>query len=295
MSACVKPRRGVDWPLGCRRRRAQACISRRAARNLQLETLVLKSETPAVHWKKVTLIGVGLLGGSLGLALKRRRLADSVTGFVRRAASVVECEGLGAVHQATRDLRRAVADAELIVLCTPIGRMRPLVTQMLPVLAPGTILTDVGSVKGSVVRDLESLAAQAGAHFVGSHPMAGSEKTGVAAARADLFADAVCVITPTRNSHPGAVRKVEQLWKSVGARLLRLTPASARRFGQPLQPFAARGRGCAGQPGPRARNSRSSRGCSAPMASATRRASHPARPKCGATSRWPTARTSHAP
>jgi prephenate dehydrogenase len=170
------------------------------------------------------LVGVGLLGGSLGLALKRRQLADSVTGFVRRAASVAECEGLGAVYPATRDLRRAIEGAELIVLCTPIGRMRPLVMQMLPVLEAGAILTDVGSVKGSVVRDLESLAAQAGAHFVGSHPMAGSEKTGVAAARADLFVKAVCVITPTRNSNQGAVRKVEQLWRSVGARLLRLTP-----------------------------------------------------------------------
>jgi prephenate dehydrogenase len=192
--------------------------------NLQLETRVVKPETPGVHWKKVTLVGVGLLGGSLGLALKRRRLAGSVVGFVRRAASVAECEGLGAVHLATRDLRRAVEGAELIVLCTPIARMRPLVTQMLPVLEAGTILTDVGSVKGSVVRDLESLAAKAGAHFVGSHPMAGSEKTAVAAARADLFVNAVCVITPTRNSNKGAVRKVEQLWKSVGARLLRLTP-----------------------------------------------------------------------
>jgi prephenate dehydrogenase len=145
-------------------------------------------------------------------------------GFVRRAASVTECEGLGAVNLATQDLRRAVQGAELIVLCTPIAQMRPLVTQMLPVLRAGTILTDVGSVKGRVIRDLESLAAQAGAHFVGSHPMAGSEKTGVAAARADLFVNSVCVVTPTRNSNKGAVRKVEQLWKSVGARLLRLTP-----------------------------------------------------------------------
>ena len=95
---------------------------------------------------------------------------------------------------------------------------------MLPALKPGAIVTDVGSVKGSVVRDLESLVAKAGAHFVGSHPMAGAEKMGVAAARADLFVGAVCVVTPTRKSNPAAVRKVEQLWKSVGARLLRLTP-----------------------------------------------------------------------
>jgi len=196
----------------------------RRDRNLQLETLDSKPETHRVRWKKITLVGVGLLGGSLGLALRKRRLAGSVVGFVRRAASVAECNRVGAVNLATRDLQSAVAEAELIVLCTPIAQMRALVAQMLPVLAPGAIITDVGSVKGSVVRDLESLVAKAGAHFVGSHPMAGSEKTGVGAARKDLFVNAVCVITPTKNSNRSAVRKVEQLWKSVGSRVLRLTP-----------------------------------------------------------------------
>jgi prephenate dehydrogenase len=177
-----------------------------------------------VRWKKISLVGVGLLGGSLGLALRKRRLAKSVVGFVRRSASMPECEGLGAVHLATQDLLRAVEGAELVVLCTPIAQMRDLVKQMLPALKRGAIVTDVGSVKGSVVRDLESLLAKAGAHFVGSHPMAGAERMGVAASRADLFAGAVCVVTPTRKSNPAAVRKVEQLWTSVGARLLTLTP-----------------------------------------------------------------------
>jgi prephenate dehydrogenase len=191
---------------------------------LQLETRTATPETRAVHWKKITLVGVGLLGGSLGLALRKRRLAKSVVGFVRRETSVAECRRLGAVSLATLDLQRAVEGADLIVLCTPIAQMLPLVERSLPALGPGSIVTDVGSVKGSVVRDLESLLAKAGAHFVGSHPMAGSEKTGVAAARADLFINAVCVITPTRRSNKAAVRKVEQLWKSVGSRLLRLTP-----------------------------------------------------------------------
>ena len=185
---------------------------------------MLKPETRGVRWKKITLIGLGLLGGSLGMALRKRRLAGSVVGFVRRAASVEECRERGAVNLATLDLKRAVAGAELIVLCTPLAQMRDLVEQMLPALKPGAIVTDVGSVKGSVVRDLEARVAMAGAHFVGSHPMAGAEKMGVAAARADLFDGAVCVVTPTRKSNPAAVRKVEQLWNSVGARLLKLTP-----------------------------------------------------------------------
>lgn len=192
--------------------------------NSRLVTRGLRRETQRVRWQKITLVGVGLLGGSLGMALRKRRLATSVVGFVRRPASVVECEGLGAVDLATLDLPRAVEAAELIVLCTPLAQMRPLVKQMLPSVRRGAVVTDVGSVKGSVVRELESLVARAGAHFVGSHPMAGAEKTGVAAARADLFAGAVCVVTPTAKSSPAAVRKVEQLWKAVGCRLLRLKP-----------------------------------------------------------------------
>jgi prephenate dehydrogenase len=95
---------------------------------------------------------------------------------------------------------------------------------MAPALVQGAIITDVGSVKRSVVRDLEPLALKAGVRFVGSHPMAGAEKTGVAAARADLFVNAVCAITPTRKSNPEAVRQVERLWEAVGARLLRMAP-----------------------------------------------------------------------
>jgi prephenate dehydrogenase len=189
-----------------------------------------KSEARGVLWKKITLVGVGLLGGSLGMALRERRLAESVVGFVRRAASVTECEVLGAVQLATRDLQLAVEGAELVVLCTPLAQMRSLVEQMLPALKPGAMVTDVGSVKASVVRELELLVARAGGHFVGSHPMAGAERMGVAAARADLFDGAVCVITPTRKSNPAAVRRVGQLWKSVGARLLRLRPEAHDRY-----------------------------------------------------------------
>jgi prephenate dehydrogenase len=177
-----------------------------------------------VRWKQITLVGVGLLGGSLGLAVKHRGLARRVVGFVRRRASLSECREFGAVDYATLDLLEAVSEAELVVLCTPIAQMRPLLQEMRPALKPGAIVTDVGSVKGTVVSELEGLVAKAGAHFVGSHPMAGAEKTGVAAARANLFVNAVCVVTPTRKSNRGALNRVEGLWKAVGARILRLSP-----------------------------------------------------------------------
>jgi prephenate dehydrogenase len=177
-----------------------------------------------VRWQKVTLIGVGLLGGSLGMALRQRKLAAQVTGFVRRASSVRECQQAGAVDAATLDLGEAIEGADLVVLCTPVGQMRTLATQIAKHVRVGAIVTDVGSVKAAVVREVEKVFSKAGAHFIGSHPMAGSEKTGVAAARAGLYEGAVCVVTPARGSDEAALRKVENLWKSVGARVLRLSP-----------------------------------------------------------------------
>jgi prephenate dehydrogenase len=102
--------------------------------------------------------------------------------------------------------------------------MRMLAEQFLPALKRGAIVMDVGSVKGGVVRELESLVAKAGAHFIGSHPMAGGEKTGVAAARADLFENAICVLTPTKKSNVVAVRKLEWFWKTLGSRVVKLRP-----------------------------------------------------------------------
>jgi prephenate dehydrogenase len=177
-----------------------------------------------VHWKKVTLAGVGLLGGSLGMDLRERRLATEVVGYVRRKASIAECLEQGAVTSATLDLAEAVKGADLVVLCTPIAQMEELAKQMLPVLRKGALVTDVGSVKGTVVRGLSRIFNNTGIHFVGSHPMAGAEKTGVSAARADLFKNAVCVVTPIGSSEAASVRKIESLWKSVGCRVLSLSP-----------------------------------------------------------------------
>jgi len=177
-----------------------------------------------VLFRKITIVGVGLLGGSIGLAVKRRRLAREVAGFVRRPASLKDCEKAGAVDYATTDLLAAVSNSDLVILCTPLSQMRLRVAEMLPALKCGAIITDVGSVKAGVVRELESLLKKSGAQFVGSHPMAGAEKTGVSAARADLFVDAVCVVTPTKRSNTVAVRKTEQFWKSLGARTLKLAP-----------------------------------------------------------------------
>ncbi len=176
------------------------------------------------HWKKVTLVGVGLLGGSIGLALRQHGLAQRVVGYVRRAAAIAECEKAGAVDQAGTDLRRAVEGADLIILCTPIAQMAALTAEMLPALTRGALVTDVGSVKGSVMAELEPLLSDSGAQFVGSHPMAGAEKMGVLHARANLFEKAICVITPRPATPADQVGRLEAFWQSIGGIPLRLSP-----------------------------------------------------------------------
>jgi len=183
-----------------------------------------------VQFRKITIVGVGLLGGSIGLAARQRKLAGEVAGYVRRAASLKDCETAGAVDYATTDLLAAVSNADLIILCTPLAQMRALAKQILPALKRGAIVTDVGSVKATVVRELESIISNAGAHFIGSHPMAGAEKTGVSAARKNLFENAVCVLTPTKKTNSAATKKLEQFWKSLGARVLKLDAAQHDLF-----------------------------------------------------------------
>jgi prephenate dehydrogenase len=178
-----------------------------------------------VQFQKISIIGVGLLGGSIGLATRQRRLAGEVAGYVRRAASLQDCEKAGALDYATTDLLAAVSQADLVVLCTPLAQMRRLAEQLLPALKRGAIVTDVGSVKAQVLREVAPVIRQAGAHFVGSHPMAGGEKMGVRAARADLYDQALCVITPDENTNAGALRKLEKFWQALGARTLRLDAA----------------------------------------------------------------------
>jgi prephenate dehydrogenase len=179
----------------------------------------------AVQFQKISIIGVGLLGGSIGLAARKFRVAGEIAGYARREKTIAESEKIGALDYATTDLLAAVSNADLVILCTPLAQMRALTKQFLPALKRGAIVTDVGSVKAGVVRELEPLIAKAGAHFVGSHPMAGGEKMGVLAAKPDLFANAVCVVTPTKKTSAAAAGKLEKFWKALGAHTLRLTPA----------------------------------------------------------------------
>lgn len=177
-----------------------------------------------MHWQKIALVGVGLLGGSVGMAVRQHRLAKQVVGYVRRQASIEECVKAGAVDSATLVLAQAVENADLVILCTPIGQMLELTKQMLPSLKRGAVVTDVGSVKGQPAKELTTLVSNGGGCFIGSHPMAGAEKMGVCAARADLFQNAVCVVSPTPKSPAAEVKKLEEFWKALGGKPVRLKP-----------------------------------------------------------------------
>ena len=177
-----------------------------------------------MQWEKISLIGAGLLGGSLGLAIRQRKLAVKVHAYVRRAESIAECQRLGIVNLASQNMKEAVERSELVILCTPLSQMRELALQMRPFLKPGAVVTDVGSVKTGVALELEPILREFHISFVGSHPMAGSEKTGLAAARAELFHNAICLVTPTAQAPVDAVCAVQNFWKAVGGWPVRMTP-----------------------------------------------------------------------
>ena len=172
----------------------------------------------------ISVVGLGLLGGSLALAAKERKLANRVHAYARRAETVAEARARHAADLATTNLKEAVQGADLVVLCTPLSQMGELASQMRLFLRSGAIVTDVGSVKAPVVAELEPLLRSAKVEFVGSHPMAGSERTGLTASRADLFDQAVCLVTPSAGVSPSAISAVEQFWRDLGACPLRMSP-----------------------------------------------------------------------
>jgi prephenate dehydrogenase len=175
----------------------------------------------------LSIIGVGLLGGSIGLAVKERLKGVRVIGYGHRASTLQRALKLKAIDQPADNLAQAVAGADLVILCTPVGLFGKILTDITPHLKDNAIVTDVGSTKASVVKAGEKII---GRRFVGSHPMAGSEKRGVEYANTNLFDQALCILTPTRKSDPAAVRMVSEFWKTLGCRLIKISPMEHDRM-----------------------------------------------------------------
>jgi prephenate dehydrogenase len=174
---------------------------------------------------KLVIQGVGLIGGSIGMAARARGVARSVVGLGRNQDTLDEAARLGAIDQGTIDATVAYSDADVIVICTPVTRIALDVIHAARLAPPGALITDAGSTKRRLVEEVEAdLSARS--RFVGSHPMAGSEQRGASAARADLFEGRVCVLTPTERTPADRVDRTEAFWRSLGCRTIRMDLAS---------------------------------------------------------------------
>ena len=168
---------------------------------------------------RVTIVGLGLIGGALGMALRRKRLAREVVGVSRRTATIAQAKRRGAIDRGTTSLEAGVRDADIVVLATPVDRIVPLAKRAARAMRRGAIVTDVGSTKGEIVRALEG-RLPSGVVFVGAHPLAGSEQRGLAAARPDLFDGSRCILTATRRTSRRALRIIRRLWQPLVRRVL---------------------------------------------------------------------------
>lgn len=177
----------------------------------------------ALHFKQVTIVGVGLIGGSLGLVLKRQAIADTVVGIGRRVENLKTAVALGAIDRFVLDATEGVRGSGLVILATPVDSYERHLKDWSASLTDGTIVSDVGSVKGALVEQVERLVPE-NVHFVGAHPIAGKEKTGVAASSVELFRGTRCIVTPTQRSNPEAVQTVSRLWDCAGATVVTMDP-----------------------------------------------------------------------
>lgn len=176
----------------------------------------------------IAVFGPGLMGGSLLMALRQRSPQTRLHVWGRRAEVLAELHKRGLADFSSTDAAEAAQGADFAVLCVPVDKLAETARDAAGGLAPACVVTDVGSVKGAVVEELEDVFSAHG-HFVGSHPMCGSEASGLEASRAGLYDNALCVVTPTARSNAQAVAGTEEFWKSVGCRVLQMTPAGHDR------------------------------------------------------------------
>lgn len=171
---------------------------------------------------RLTIIGVGLIGGSLALALKEAGVVGEVVGCGRGRPNLEKAIELGVIDRFSRDPREAVEGADVVFLATPLKTFRTVVEKCLPALKPGVVITDGGSVKGEVVAEVEPLLTD-NIHFVPGHPIAGTEKSGAKAAFATLYRGKRCILTPTEKTAKDALELVTKMWQLVGSEVVQMS------------------------------------------------------------------------
>ena len=172
-----------------------------------------------VHFNKVTIIGVGLIGGSLARVMKAQGIAGEIHGAGRGRSTLELALGLGIIDRIDEGASHGVGDADLVVLASPVGTFETIVREIAPHLKKGATLTDVGSVKGALVRKIEDMLPE-GVHYVPAHPIAGKEKHGVSESSEALFRRAKCIITPTGKTGIQALETVKAVWLAAGANVI---------------------------------------------------------------------------
>ena len=182
------------------------------------------NDVQAPMFERVALIGLGLIGSSISHAMRRGRLAGSIVGAARSVETRETAFRIGLVETAYALSRDAVQGADLVILCVPVGACGAVAEEIAPALKPGAIVTDVGSVKVSVIETVKPHMPE-GVHFVAGHPIAGTEYSGPEAGFASLFDNRWCIITPEADSSPGAVETLIQLWKAMGSKVETMDPA----------------------------------------------------------------------
>lgn len=185
-----------------------------------------------VVFEKIAIMGLGLVGGAIGIAAVRHGSAKIISGLVRHQELIPVANRLRACSEATTDALEAVRDADLVILATGVQSIPAIAAEILPAMKPGAILTDVGSTKKRLVATLEGLCKQYGdkVHYVGSHPIAGSEKRGLAYAQKVLLAGAICVLTPTDHTDNEVLNRLGDFWSALGMRVRLLDPEQHDRI-----------------------------------------------------------------
>jgi prephenate dehydrogenase len=183
---------------------------------------------PLPKWDRVAIVGVGMIGGSIGLELLRQGLTNHVVGIGRRPQTLAVAHELEMVTETTTDLDGGAHDADLVIVCTPVDQIADQVLQAAKVCRPGALLTDAGSTKAGIVRSIERRLPR-GSRYIGSHPLAGSERSGPAAASSGLFLNRMVVVTPTKKTSRATVDEACALWTSLGASVVTMTPIAHDR------------------------------------------------------------------
>lgn len=176
-----------------------------------------------MYFHKVTILGVGLMGASLALALKKYDLAKTVVGCGRTRRNLIRAQEQTMIDAFEVDPAKACDNADLVVFATPVGVFLDIAKQISPVLKKNVIVTDVGSVKGSLVPDMERLLSPNG-FFIGGHPITGSDRSGIDTASAELFKGAQCIITPTQNTDKNALEGIISMWRAIGCLVKLMEP-----------------------------------------------------------------------